>query len=80
MLAEHLLKQRVYGTHASTTPAESAGGGNEVYAMFAACPSTAVDSMIVDRKVANIAIQLIPNTCSFSRCCASMVAGHMLFQ
>jgi hypothetical protein len=31
MLAEHLLRQQVYGNHACMTPAETAGDGDELY-------------------------------------------------
>ena len=112
MLAEQLLKQQVYGNHACTTPAESAGDGDEVYgyvcnlrihsygrlhnngAGASGAGSTVVDSIIVDGKATNIAIQLTPShadsagvvqawlpyICCFGKCSASMVAILLLIQ
>ena len=102
MLAQHLLSQHADGTSClamiavfpSTIMEAAFGRLHNSGAGASGAGSTVVDSIIVDGKVANIAIQLTPShadsagvvqawlpyTCCFGKCSASMVAILLLFQ
>ena len=102
MLAQHPLNQQVVGMSCMATFAAFASTIMEAAfsrlhnsgAGASGAGSTVVDSIIVDGKAANIAIQLTPShadsagvvqawlpyICCFGKCSASMVAILLLFQ
>ena len=79
MLAQHLLNQQVMGIScmATFTAFPSAimaacGGLHNNVAGDGGTGSTVVEPIIVDVKAASMAMQLMPITCRFSRCCVRL--------
>ena len=60
-LVKRLLKQQVYGDHACSTPAESAGDGDELYGYVCRLPMHNLESTIVEPALEALEVRALDN-------------------